>query len=83
MLSTSKTLVIDFIRAWPANNELNAINNYLNYYGYQVNSVMAATDVNTDNNAFLQTGSEFLHGSEADTEINARITAGIKIKKTL
>lgn len=83
MLSTSKTLVIDFIRAWPANNELNAINNYLNYYGYQVNSVMSATDVNTDNNAFLQTGSEFLHGSEADTEINARITAGIKIKKTL
>lgn len=58
-----------------------AIGNYLDYYGYSVNA--ERNTVNTDDLDYLQTGSEFLYGSEADVELNMRLAAGIKIRKTL
>lgn len=58
-----------------------AISTYLDYYGYSVNA--ERNRVNMDDLDYLQTGSEFLYGSEADVELNARIMSGIKIRKTL
>lgn len=59
-----------------------AINYYLDYYGYSVNGERNTVN-NTRDLDYLQTGSEFLYGSEADVELNARLAAGIKIRKTL
>lgn len=59
------------------------IDDYLTYHGYAINGQMAKADINLDDKAYLQTGSIFLSGSEADDEINARLMQGIKIRKTL
>lgn len=64
------------------------IDAYFDYYGYAVNHESTKnkpiiTDaINMQDGAYLQTGSEFVHGSEADDELNARIMSGIKIRKS-
>lgn len=60
---------------------LSAVDDYFDYFGYQIEYEMRKADVNTRNGAFLKTGSVFLSGSEADDEINRRLMNGIKIKK--
>lgn len=67
----------------PSLDTLLAIDDYFDYYGYAIEEVFEKTEINEDDGAFLQTGGVYLAGSEADNEINARIMAGIKIKKTL
>lgn len=62
---------------------MNVIDDYFDYYGYEIDAVLKKADVNTDDGAFLQTGSIYLSGSEADEELNARLMNGIKIRKTL
>lgn len=59
------------------------IDRYFDYYGYNLDEMQISASVNTADKAYLQTGSEFLHGSEADVELNARIMSGIKIRKSL
>lgn len=59
------------------------IKNYFDYFGYNLEDMRTFSGVNLADAAYLQTGSEFLHGSEADAELNARIMSGIKIRKTL
>lgn len=66
----------------PGAQTMNDIDDYFDYYGYAIDDVMAKAEVNTDNGAYLQTGSAWLHGSEADVEINARLMAGVKIIKS-
>lgn len=65
----------------PDVDDVTAILNYFDYYGYNVDREQ--TYVNDDDGAYLQLGSEYLVGSEADVELNARLATGIKIRKTL
>lgn len=70
--------------AHPSQNDLLKIDKYFDYYGYNVRCPLAGGFVvNTDDEAYLQTGSEFLYGSEVDDDLNERIMHGIKIRKTL
>ena len=72
---------LDYCSPKPAT--MNAIDDYFEYYGYEIDAVLKKEDLNTIDGAYLQTGSIFLSGSEADEEINARLMNGIKIRKTL
>lgn len=67
----------------PPADVLKQVDDYFGYFGYQIDYEMMKVDVNTDDGAFLQIGSPWLAGSEADDEINARMMNGIKILKTL
>lgn len=66
--------------ASPMGVDMNRIDAYFDYFGYALNSIEIP---NLDDEAYIQTGEEFLFGSEADAELNARLAAGIKIRKTL
>lgn len=81
MLAADGRIHADFVVASPSPFDKVMIKDYFDYYGYAVNELWSKDRVNTDEDAFLQTSSEFLTGSEADLELNARIMAGIKIKK--
>ena len=59
---------------------LSKIDAYMDYFGYNIEEVMDKDDVNFQNDAYLQVGEPFLHGSEGDAQLNARCMAGIKIK---
>lgn len=67
----------------PKNSVMEMVDDYFDYYGYNIDAVLPKTSVNTDDGAYLQTGTAWLSGSEADDEINARMMNGIKIRKTL
>lgn len=67
----------------PDLNTLLSIDDYFDYYGYQIDEVLAKEEINEDDDAYLQTGGIFLQGSEGDVALNARLMNGIKIKKTL
>lgn len=67
----------------PALDTLLAIDDYFDFYGYAVEDVLEDNEINENDGAFLQTGSVYLSGSEADDQLNARIMGGIKILKTL
>lgn len=80
-------LTAKFVTVSPDQDSLTRIDNYFDYYGYNMGvmtSKNSALDtVNTDNGAYLQTGSEMLVGSEADDELNARLMNGVKIRTQL
>ena len=65
--------------AAPSEIDYAAIDNYLDYYGWSWEEVKAKNDINATNGAYLQTGSEYCSGSEADVDINTRLMQGIKI----
>lgn len=67
----------------PSLTDCTRISRYLEYYGYNLEEVKPSSGVNLLDGAYLQTGSEFVHGSEADAQLNARIMSGIKIRRTL
>lgn len=67
----------------PDLDTLIAVDDYFDVYGYQIDEVLAKTEINDDDGAYLQTGGVYLQGSEADEAINTRLMTGIKIKKTL
>ena len=67
----------------PSLSDCIRIDDYMDYFGYNLEEMRLSAGVNTTDKAYLQTGSEFVHGSEADTELNARIMTGIKIRRTL
>lgn len=84
VLSVSGTLDAVLQVVVPSYDNVNRIDRYLSYYGYNVSGEYdLAQQVNLNDGAYLQTGSEYLYGSEADIELNARLAAGIKIRKTL
>ena len=88
ILASDKSIHIDLVSINPSRLDLNRIDAYFDYYGYNVNHVVTRTQsqfgqLSLEDGSFLQTGSEFVTGSEADVEINARIMQGIKIRKTL
>lgn len=74
---------IGFKAIVPDNSAQAQINAYFDYYGYAINAVMQKDRLKLDDKCYLQTGEEFLRGSEADDELNARIMSGIRIRKTL
>lgn len=80
VLAAGNTIEINVrnIRHDPADIQL--LDDYFEYYGYELNRF---TTPNTDDKAYLQTGSEFLSGSEQDVLLNQYLMRGIKIKKTL
>ena len=67
----------------PSLSDCIRIDDYFDYFGYNLEEMRVASGVNITDKAYLQTGSEFIAGSEADVELNARIMQGIKIRKTL
>lgn len=72
----------------PSLTDLLRIDKYFSYYGYNLSSEEFltgdfVTHFNTRDGAYLQTGSDILVGSEVDVELNARLKAGIKIRRTL
>ena len=68
----------------PYASDLERIDKYMDYYGYQMNTSLATGyTINTEDKAFLQTGDDLLVGSEADMELNARLMSGIKIRTQL
>lgn len=77
------TLRASLLAVSPTATDCIRIDDYFDYYGYNLEEMFLAASVNTQDGAYLQTGSEFLHGSEADDLLNARIMSGIKIRKTL
>lgn len=84
VLSTNGTLDAILQVVVPSYDNVSRIDRYLSYYGVNVSGEYdLAQQVNLNDGAYLQTGSEFLYGSEADVELNARLAAGIKIRKTL
>lgn len=66
----------------PSLDTLLSVDDYFDYYGYEIDEVFENTEVNTNDGAYLQTNSGWLSGSEGDDEINARLIAGIKIIKS-
>lgn len=76
-------LYVSFGNVHADSKTLTGIDNYLRYYGYAVGGVRQKSNINTDNRAFLQTKGDFLRGSEADDQLNARLAQGIKIRKIL
>ena len=84
VLSTDGTLIASLQVVAPSYDNVFRISRYLEYYGQNVSGEYnLPQQVNLNDGAYLQTGSEFLYGSEADVELNARLAAGIKIRKTL
>lgn len=84
VLSTDGQLEASLQVVAPSSHNVSVIDDYLSYYGINVSGVYnIAQQVNMRDGDYLQTGSEFLYGSEADVELNARLAAGIKIRKTL
>lgn len=87
VLGLNKELRFSLVVRRPDANDLARIDSYFDYYGYAVNansdSAVFSGGVNQDDGAYLQTGSDMFGGSEKSAEINARIAAGIKIRKTL
>lgn len=77
------TLRASLMAVSPDANDCIRIDDYFDYYGYNLEDMRLAASVNTTDGAYLQTGDEFVHGSEADDELNARIMGGIKIRRTL
>ena len=67
----------------PSLDDCIRINRYFDYFGYNLDEPRLSAGVNTTDGAYLQTGCEFVHGTEADAELNARIMSGIKIRRTL
>ena len=88
LISSDKKIKISLTAATPSQLDLNRIDAYFDFYGYNMNHVITKTmaqfgQLNVSDGAFLQTGSPFVAGSEADNELNARIMSGIKIRQTL
>ena len=80
-VATNGTIEAQLQVVSPDVDDANAIMNYFDFYGY--NTEKEQMFIIDEDGAYLQTGSEFLYGSEADVELNARLAAGIKIRKTL
>lgn len=87
VVTKDKFIRVGVYATHPTTEDLERIDKYFSYYGYAQNRPVDPSTLsghlNLANGAYLQTGSEFLIGSEADDELNARIMAGIKIRKNL
>lgn len=77
------TIHAKLVAVSPSLSDCIRIDNYFDYFGYNLEEMRLSAGVNTTDKAYLQTGSEFVHGTEADVELNARIMNGIKIRRTL
>ena len=87
VVSNSGELYINLMVSRPSQLDLNKIDSFFDYYGYNINSEVNLTGIvtnfNTRDGAYLQTGSPIVVGSEKDTELNNRFMEGIKIRRTL
>lgn len=77
------TLRAYLVAVSPSLSDCIRIDDYFDYFGYNLEEMRLSAGVNLTDKAYLQTGCEFVHGSEADAALNARIMSGIKIRKTL
>ena len=88
LIAADRALKISLAVVNPSQMDLNRVDAYFDYFGYNVNHMVTKTQaqfgqLDMTDNAFLQTGTPFVVGSEGDKEINARIMAGIKIRHDL
>lgn len=87
VVSVNGDLFVNLFAVRPSQNDLNKIDNFFDYFGYNINEEVNLTGIvtnfNTRDGAYLQTGSPILAGSEVDVELNGRIMSGIKIRRTL
>ena len=82
MLNINDEVAISFVRVIPDIMSISLLKNHFDYYGYAIEGVMSSAAINLNDKAYLQTGGLFLYGSEADAQLNMRLNAGIKIRKT-
>ena len=80
VLNTSNQIIIDVVHAHHYSDDASKLDAYFDYFGYSINAFDYS---NTTDGAYLQTGTDFLYGSEADEILNTRIKRGIKIRRTL
>ena len=79
-ISVSGTLEANLQVVSPDSEDVKSIERYFSYYGYHMDK---ETNIpNLEDGAYIQTGSEFLFGSEVDLELNSRLMDGIKIRKS-
>ena len=87
VISTDFKIFANLVVSSPSQNDLYKISRFFDYYGYNIEAQQHNTTLsnrlNTSDGAFLQTGSPLFAGSEADDQLNARASAGMKIRKTL
>lgn len=80
VLAANNTMQFNVRLIRHAPEDIAFLDDYFEYYGYAMNRFMTP---NTQDKAYLQTGSEFLVGSEVDVSLNNYLARGIKIRKTL
>lgn len=88
VIASDRGMHVGLYLACPSAADMNRIEAYFDYYGYNVNHMVTKTQaqlgqLNTGNNAFLQTGTPFVAGSEEDDELNRRFMGGVKIRTDL
>lgn len=83
IVSVSGSLQIQVLVSRPSLTDLIRIDNYFDYYGYNLDEMRLTAGINTSDGAFLQTGSPMLAGSEVDDILNTRLMNGIKIRRNL
>lgn len=80
ILNNQNQIIIDVVHSHHYRSDAELLDQFFSYYGYSVNGFVGA---NTDDGAFLQTGNDFLHGSEVDDILNAYVKRGIKIRRNI
>lgn len=83
IVSVSGALQVQVLVSRPSLTDLIRIDNYFDYYGYNLDEMRLTAGINTTDGAFLQTGSPMLAGSEVDDILNTRLMNGVKIRRTL
>lgn len=80
VLTSNNKMIFRLIHCRPNIADLQAMDKYMDYYGYNYSEVRTP---NTDDKAYLQTGQPFVYGSEADDVLNTYFMRGIKIRRNL
>lgn len=80
VLTTGNKILFRLVHCRPNLADLQAIDKYMDYFGYNFNEVRVP---NTDDKAYLQTGQPFVFGTEKDSLLNSYFMSGIKIRRTL
>ena len=80
ILNSANEIIIDVVHAHHYQSDAEKLDAYFDYYGYSIN---AFDYTNVTDGAYLQTGEDFLYGSEADDVLNSYIKRGIKIRRSL
>lgn len=87
VVAVDGAIKIQLMVSRPSDTDLGRIDNFLTYYGYNISAEQTVsalgTNFNLSDGAYVQTGSDIIYGSEMDAQMNARLRAGVKIKRNL